>query len=44
MEQITIASFQTAAVLTWALPIALLAVVGIYWAIVFRGRGFDEEV
>jgi cytochrome c-type biogenesis protein CcmH/NrfF len=44
MEQVVIASFQTAAVLTWALPIALLAVVGIYWAIVFRRRGFDEEV
>jgi cytochrome c-type biogenesis protein CcmH/NrfF len=44
MEQVVIASFQAAAILTWALPIALLAVIGIYWAVVFRRRGFDDEL
>jgi cytochrome c-type biogenesis protein CcmH/NrfF len=39
-----LATFLTAAILTWALPIFLLVLVGIYWLIVFRRRGFDEEV
>ena len=44
MEQVVTASFETGAILTWALPIGLLAVIGIYWAVVFRRRGFDEEL
>jgi cytochrome c-type biogenesis protein CcmH/NrfF len=38
-----VATFLTGAILTWALPIALLAIVGVYWVIVFKRRGFDEE-
>jgi hypothetical protein len=41
--ELVVATFLTAAILTWALPIALLALVGIYWLVVFRRRGFDEE-
>jgi cytochrome c-type biogenesis protein CcmH/NrfF len=41
--QLVVADFLTGAILTWALPIGLLAVVGVYWLIVFRRRGFDEE-
>jgi cytochrome c-type biogenesis protein CcmH/NrfF len=41
--QTVVATFLTGAILTWALPIALLAVIGIYWVIVFKRRGFDEE-
>ena len=41
--ELVVATFLTAAILTWALPIVLLALVGIYWLIVFRRRGFDEE-
>lgn len=40
--ELVVATFQTAAILTLALPIGLLAVVGLYWVIVFRRRGFDE--
>jgi cytochrome c-type biogenesis protein CcmH/NrfF len=41
--QPTLAShFLAGAILTWALPIGLLAVVGIYWAVVLRKREFDE--
>ena len=39
-----LASFLTGAILSWALPIGLLAVICVYWAIVFRRRGFDEEL
>ena len=41
--ELVVASFLTAAILTWALPIALLALVGVYWLIVFRRRRYDEE-
>jgi hypothetical protein len=42
--KMTIAShFLTGAILTWALPIGLVAAIGIYWAVVLRRRGFDEE-
>jgi len=43
MRLVVAAHFLTAAILTWALPIGLVAVIGIYWAIVLRRRGFDEE-
>ena len=42
--ELVVATFLAGAILTWALPIALLAVIGIYWLIVLRRRGFDEEV
>jgi hypothetical protein len=41
--ELVVATFLTGAILTWALPIGLLAVVAVYWVIVFRRRGFDEE-
>lgn len=40
--ELVVATFQTGAILTWALPIGLLAAVCVYWVIVFRRRGFDE--
>jgi len=43
MEPIIASHFLTGAILTWALPIGLLAVIGIYWAIVLRRGGFDKE-
>jgi hypothetical protein len=44
MGQIMIASFSTGAILTLVLPVAILALVGIYWAVVFMRRGFEEEL
>jgi hypothetical protein len=43
MEQV-IASFSTGAILTLVLPVGILAVVGIYWAVVLMTRGFEEEL
>jgi cytochrome c-type biogenesis protein CcmH/NrfF len=37
-------TFQTAAVLTWALPILLLAIVGLYWWFVLRQTDLGEEL
>jgi cytochrome c-type biogenesis protein CcmH/NrfF len=31
-------SFLTGEILTWALPIGLLVVVGVYWALLLRRR------
>jgi len=36
-----VASFLTGAILTWAIPLAAVVVVGIYWAVVIR-RHPDE--
>jgi hypothetical protein len=44
MEQITIASFSAGAILTLILPVGILVLVGIYWAVVFLRRGFEEEL
>ena len=44
MQQAIASSFTTAAILTWALPIALLAIVGLYWALVLRKSDLDEEL
>jgi hypothetical protein len=43
MELIIASDFLTGAILTWALPIGVLVLVGIYWLIVVWRRGFDEE-
>ena len=43
MELVVASHFLAGAILTWALPIGLVALIGIYWAIVLRRRGFDEE-
>jgi cytochrome c-type biogenesis protein CcmH/NrfF len=44
MEQVIASHFLAGAILTWAIPIGLLVVIGIYWAIVFRRQGFDKEL
>jgi cytochrome c-type biogenesis protein CcmH/NrfF len=36
--------FLTGAILTWALPIALLAIVGLYWALVLSRTDLSEEL
>jgi hypothetical protein len=38
-----IASFNTAAVLTLVLPVALLIAITIWWVVVFRRRSSDEN-
>jgi cytochrome c-type biogenesis protein CcmH/NrfF len=44
MEQVVASHFLAGAILTWALPIGVLVVIGIYWAVVLRRRGFDKEL
>lgn len=39
-----VANFTVAGVLTWALPIALLAIVGLYWALVLSRTDLSEEL
>ena len=43
MKLVIASHFLTGAILTWALPIGLVALIGIYWVVVLRRRGFDEE-
>ena len=43
MEHIVVSDFLTAAILTWALPIGLLIVIGLYWALVLRKSDLDDE-
>ncbi len=44
MEQVLIADFLTGAILTWALPIGLLMIVGLYWWLVLRKGDLDDEL
>ena len=44
MSFVVASSFQTAAVLTWALPIALLAIVSLFWWFVLRQTDLAEEL
>jgi cytochrome c-type biogenesis protein CcmH/NrfF len=44
MDNVFAAHFQAAAILTWALPIAVVVGIGIYWAVVLRRRGFSDEL
>jgi cytochrome c-type biogenesis protein CcmH/NrfF len=39
-----IADFLAGAILTWALPIALLVIVGLYWALVLSRTDLSEEL
>jgi cytochrome c-type biogenesis protein CcmH/NrfF len=36
--------FLAGAILTWALPIALLTIVGLYWWLVLRKTDLGEEL
>lgn len=38
MSAIVASHFLTGALLTWAMPIGLLIVVGVYWAVLLRRR------
>jgi cytochrome c-type biogenesis protein CcmH/NrfF len=44
MQQILASSFTTAAILTWALPIALLTLVGLVWWFVLSKTDLGDEL
>jgi cytochrome c-type biogenesis protein CcmH/NrfF len=44
MKLVIAGDFSAAAILTWALPIALLAIVGLYWWFVLRKTDLSEEL
>jgi hypothetical protein len=44
MQQLIASSFTTAAILTLVLPVALLAIIGLYWGLVLRKSDLDEEL
>jgi cytochrome c-type biogenesis protein CcmH/NrfF len=44
MKLVMAGDFSAAAILTWALPIALLAIVGLYWWFVLRKTDLSEEL
>jgi cytochrome c-type biogenesis protein CcmH/NrfF len=37
-----IASFLSGAILSWALPLALLIAITIWWVVIFRRRSSDD--
>jgi cytochrome c-type biogenesis protein CcmH/NrfF len=43
MDDALAAHFQAGAILTWALPVAVVVGIGIYWALVLRRRRFSDE-
>jgi cytochrome c-type biogenesis protein CcmH/NrfF len=44
MVDVLAAHFLAGAILTWALPVGIVAAIGIYWAVVLRRRGFSDEL
>jgi cytochrome c-type biogenesis protein CcmH/NrfF len=44
MRLVISGNFSAAAILTWALPIVLLAIVGLYWWFVLRKTDLGEEL
>jgi cytochrome c-type biogenesis protein CcmH/NrfF len=44
VEHIVVSDFLTAAILTWALPIVLLTLVGLFWWFVLRKSDLDDEL
>jgi cytochrome c-type biogenesis protein CcmH/NrfF len=44
MSLVIAGHFLAGAILTWALPIGALAVIGLYWTLVLRRRDFHEEL
>ena len=44
MQPVPTADFLGAAILTWALPIGLLMIVGLYWWLVLRKSDLDDEL
>ena len=44
MTSVIADNFLAGAILTWALPIALLAIVGLYWWLVLRKTDLGEEL
>jgi cytochrome c-type biogenesis protein CcmH/NrfF len=44
MQQVIAAHFLAGAILSWALPVGLLALVGLYWWFVLRKSDLDEEL
>jgi cytochrome c-type biogenesis protein CcmH/NrfF len=44
MRFVVASDFQAGAILTWALPIGLLAIVGFYWWFVLRQTDLSEEL
>jgi cytochrome c-type biogenesis protein CcmH/NrfF len=44
MEHVVISDFLTGAILTWALPIGLLTVIGLFWWLVLRKTDLDDEL
>ncbi|MGZ4258336.1 MAG: hypothetical protein ACXVRE_11285 [Gaiellaceae bacterium] len=44
MEHVIVSDFLTGAILTWALPIGLLIVVGLFWWFVLRKSDLSDEL
>jgi hypothetical protein len=44
MEHIVVSDFQTGAILTLALPIGMLILVGLFWWFVLRKSDLDDEL
>ncbi len=44
MEHIIVSDFLTGAILTWALPIGVLVLVGLFWWFVLRKSDLGDEV
>jgi cytochrome c-type biogenesis protein CcmH/NrfF len=42
MRLVIAGHFLAGAILTWALPIGLLTIIGLYWTLVLRRSDFDE--
>src|SRR5207237_1147519 len=43
MEHIVVSDFLTGAILTWALPIGMLILIGLFWWFVLRKSDLDES-
>jgi hypothetical protein len=44
MDDALAAHFLTGSILTLVLPVAVVVAIGIYWAVVLRRRGFNDEL
>ena len=44
MEHVVVSDFSTAAILTLALPVGMLILVGLFWWFVLRKSDLDDEL
>jgi cytochrome c-type biogenesis protein CcmH/NrfF len=44
MEPVIVSDFLTGAILTWALPIGMLILVGLFWWFVLRKSDLSDEL